>query len=195
MKIDSFKSLDKVFEPDTEKIISFEEYYNKVSDISLNNVVPQEIRGHFDIAKNLMLYSWFVRRFKHVAELHAFSSVEFAIRTKIKITRPDKSRIKNLKPLLEYAIMQKWIIDDGFPEIVKKRKQREEQKTMIEDEIGITYSNYNEIRNDVQRLSKTLINLLPTLRNDFAHGSNTMLNSYLDILNTCRHIINQLFNK
>ena len=194
MPINNFKNIDKVFEPDFKENISFEEYYHKVADISLDNIVPQEIKEHFDIARNLMLYSWFVSRFKHVAELHAFSSVEFAIRTKIKTIIPEKSKIKNIKPLLEYAIQQKWITDDGFPEIIEKRKQRQDFNKMIEDGLGIKFSGA-DLESDIQKQSKTLISLLPTLRNIFAHGSNTLLNSYLDLLNTCRHIINQIFNK
>jgi hypothetical protein len=193
MPLNSFKNMDEIFKPDKGNYLSFEEYYHEVANISLNIPVPQEIREHFDIAINLMLYSWFVRRFKHVVELHAFSSVEFAIRTKIKIATPEKSKIKNLGPLLKYAIQQKWITDNGFPEIVEKKKQRKIFKKMIEDGLGINLSVEDEIDNDIQELSKTLIKLLPTLRNIFAHGSNTLLNSYLELLSTCRYIINQIF--
>ncbi len=192
MPIDVFKNIDEIFEPNIKRATSFEEYYHKIAEIILVDTVPLEIRLHFDIAKNLMLYSWFVNRFRHVSELHAFSSVEFAIRTKIEIVTNDKCKIKNLKPLLNHAIEKKWIIDDGFPKVVERKKRQKEFQDMFENELELVISK-NEVT-DLQQHSKLLMNTFPTLRNLFAHGSNNILPSYLDILDSCRHLINQLFN-
>lgn len=192
MQNDSFKQLDKVLESEVKRNYSFEEFYNIVAEISLVDTVPQNIHLHFNTAKNLMLYSWFVNRFHHVSELHAFSTIELAIRTKIEIVTNDKCRIRNLRPLLEHAIKQRWIIDDGFPKMVEKNKLVKENQEMLES-VGIN-STKEEI-NDIQKYSKALIYYFPTLRNLFAHGSNSIFPSYLDLLDTCRYLINQLFNE
>lgn len=192
MQSDSFKQLDEVFESEVKSNYSFEEFYHRVAEISLLDTAPQNIHLHFNTAKNLMLYSWFVSRFHHVSELHAFSTIELAIRTKIEMVTNNKCKIRNLKNLLEHAIRQKWIIDDGFPKMVEKKMRLKEYQEMLES-VGINSTKEEEI--DIQKYSKTLINYFPTLRNLFAHGSNSILPSYLDLLDTCRYLINQLFNK
>src|SRR5882724_7876223 len=42
--------------------------------------VPEPIRIHFETAKNLYFYAWFVFRFYPVAEQQAFATLEIALR-------------------------------------------------------------------------------------------------------------------
>jgi len=46
----------------------------------LNDTVPEKIREHFETTKNLLLYSWFVYRFIPVAEFHAATTLEYALK-------------------------------------------------------------------------------------------------------------------
>lgn len=62
---------------------TIESIYDLIQPISLGSNVPDEVRSHFETAKNLALYSWFVYSFNVVAAMHAFASLEMALRTKI----------------------------------------------------------------------------------------------------------------
>ncbi len=44
----------------------------------LNAGVPEHVAQHFETAKNLYLYSWFIYRFQPVAELQSLACLEFA---------------------------------------------------------------------------------------------------------------------
>jgi hypothetical protein len=72
--------LDKTTGTVTETTI--ESIYDLIEPITLGSKVPDEVRSHFETAKNLALYSWFVYSFNVVAALHAFASLEMALRTK-----------------------------------------------------------------------------------------------------------------
>jgi hypothetical protein len=56
--------------------------YSLIEPIRLREKVPDEVRSHFEIAKNLALYSWFVYSFNVVAAMHAYSTLEMALKQK-----------------------------------------------------------------------------------------------------------------
>ena len=86
-KVDTIKLFDQVCEPDPrQKAIvvldldtreirdrTLNDHYSSIDKISLDSTVPEEIRKQFDVARNLLLYSWFVYRFIPVAELHGYA--------------------------------------------------------------------------------------------------------------------------
>ena len=72
---------------------TIESLYSVIEVIALGKTVPEEVRNHFDTARNLALYSWFVYSFNVVAAMHAFGSLEMAVRTK---TGDKKSPFKQL---------------------------------------------------------------------------------------------------
>lgn len=102
VELDTLKAFDELLEPDSRqkhfavvnrltgeaKPLSLRDKYQAVEMIALAQYVPDEIREHFDTARNLLVYSWFVYRFNQVAELHAFASLEF--RTKDEVRRLTK---------------------------------------------------------------------------------------------------------
>jgi hypothetical protein len=61
---------------------TIESLYSLIERLTLRPTVPDEVRNHFETAKNLALYSWFVYSFNVVAAMHAFSSLEMALRMK-----------------------------------------------------------------------------------------------------------------
>ena len=75
-RIDLDKTTGTVSETTIESI------YRLIQPITLGSKVPDEVRSHFETAKNLALYSWFVYSFNVVAAMHAFASLEMALRTK-----------------------------------------------------------------------------------------------------------------
>lgn len=56
--------------------------YDEVSKITLSTTAPAEVRNHFETARNLLVYSWFVYTFNITAIMQALASLEMAVREK-----------------------------------------------------------------------------------------------------------------
>jgi hypothetical protein len=67
--------------------------YEELGNIRLNETVPEAVRSHFEIARNLLVYSWFVYSFNVVAGMQAFASLEMAVRN---TTGENQTPFKNL---------------------------------------------------------------------------------------------------
>jgi hypothetical protein len=173
--MESLKSSVEVCEPDPRNLyfavidgegiarrMALEDIYKHVSSITLHEGVPEDIRSHFAQAQNLALYSWFYYPFNVTAQLMGFVSVEFALKRK-------SGSKANLRSLIDKAIAEGWIRDDGFA-IAKLRENPE--------------GSYVEVLSDV----------IPHLRNSLAHGSTMLHNNALSSLRICAEFINQLFD-
>ena len=152
--------------------------YTSVSTIRIKDAVPEEIRIHFTTARNLLVYSWFVYRFIPVAEQHAYATVEMALQNRL-----DKPGM-GLRGLLKEAIAQGLIADEGFT-IVRERK---EVQTPLVDE----YEPLEDGR-QVESYVNVLLKALPYLRNNLAHGSNSIHPNGYATLQVCAELINQLY--
>ena len=62
--------------------MTFDSVYDEVEKIRINDTAPESVRSHFEIARNLVLYSWFVYSFNVVAAMQAFASLEMALKAK-----------------------------------------------------------------------------------------------------------------
>ncbi|MCA1566128.1 MAG: hypothetical protein LC803_10920 [Acidobacteria bacterium] len=94
--MERLKNLDEVYLPDANYRNRFnideatgvvtemgvETIYEMVENVRLNANIPESVRSHFETAKNLILYAWFVYSFNAVAALQAFASLEMAVREK-----------------------------------------------------------------------------------------------------------------
>ncbi len=94
--MEKLKSLEEVCQPDvrfrnrvdldhstrTITETTIESIYRLVEPIQLSENVPEDVRSHFEIARNLALYSWFVYSFNVVAAMQAYSSLEMALKRK-----------------------------------------------------------------------------------------------------------------
>lgn len=176
-----FNPIDQTFKP-----IGLAERYAAIEAITLLDSVPDMVREHFDTAKNLLLYAWFVYRFIPVAELHAYSTVEMALKEQ---AERESLNIKNLKKLLEVAIQRGWIVDDGFANVRSEHKAMEEEEAW-RLQFGLPSTPEEE---DAQRYCKVLLDTMPYLRNDLAHGSRTLHPGGVGTLAICADLINQLF--
>lgn len=201
-KVDTIKLFDQVYEPDPrQKAIvvldldtheirdrTLNDHYSSIDKISLDSTVPEEIRKQFDVARNLLLYSWFVYRFIPVAELHGYATVEFALREKVGESKA------GLKKLLKIAVGRGLLKDKGFRvsrfhdyKLAKEQKESTSQPDINKGEIK------DPGNEDVQRYCELLIESLPFLRNELAHGSNMVYPGGLGTLEICADLINQLF--
>src|ERR1043165_3164160 len=67
--------------------------YHVVERITVNHSAPESVRAHFETARNLLLYSWFVYSFNVVAIMQALASLEMAVRFK---TGDERTPFKHL---------------------------------------------------------------------------------------------------
>jgi len=168
--------------------MTIEDHWRDIDALALHDGVPTSIRVHFDTARNLLLHSWFVFRFQQVAEMHAYASVELALRWRAGL-RLRRSK-KDLKVLLGCAVREGWIRDDDFRkfrEVADRRAEYEEMEALATG--GEPHPNGSEGKWYVRVLS----NLLPKFRNKLAHGSAMMAPSGKRTLALCCDLINQLF--
>ncbi|MBI3432961.1 MAG: hypothetical protein HY018_12215 [Hydrogenophilales bacterium] len=198
--MDILKPLEEVTEPDERwanfgypnpvdfsfRPVALPERHAAIVAISLTPSVPEYIREHFETAKNLLLYAWFVYRFIPVAELHAYSTAEMALKER---ARKESLRAKTLAPLLKIAIERRWIVDEGFSN-VRREREAMDQEWEWRRQLGVS-STPEEL--DAQRYCKMLFDSMPYLRNDLAHGSKTVRPGGLGTLAICADLINQLF--
>ena len=167
-------------ETGTSRDRTLRDHYSGIESITLMQSVAESVREQFDAARNLFLYSWFVYNFVPIAQLHAFSSVEYAI------------RIKSGKPLmlragLELAIKEQWIEDSGF-----RYYNINVRHDMPGDDTPPASS---PDAKDIQAYCKILSDSFPYLRNELAHGNLMTYPGGLDLFAICAVLINQLFGE
>jgi len=189
---------------------TIDDHHRDVAQFELSLVVPEGIRIHFETAKNLYLYAWLVYRFYPVAEHHALASLELGLRERFKLGIPKKywsiaGREPTLKPLLRYAIDINMIRNQGFrrwnERVLERAKHRYDQECLselIERNLDQIELDYNQVApNDEDRewdYLPILLEVLPEIRNGYAHGSTMLHNQVLGTLELVCEILNQLFD-
>jgi len=181
--MEEFKKFKEITSPDNRNIYfviinqqtgkrreyGLEDLYEQIKLIELHDVVPEDIRSQFNVARNLSLYTWFCYSFHNVSTLKAYSTVEMALR--IRLDKPEKDRPSLMKMMRE-AINRGLIKDKYFGHIMEQ---------------------------SLASQSKPFVEVLPDaiayLRNLNAHGSTTLGPWSVMVLRICADIINQLFDK
>jgi hypothetical protein len=167
---------------------TFEDHYAKISRITLHDGVPDNIQIHFEVSKNLLLYSWFVWRFISVSEMHVYASAEYALRERIGSAAGEKA---TLRPLLEYAVKHRLIDDNAFSHYVQLRRQSIEIDQVLHEVGGGDSMKSEPI--DQQQYSRILVETIPQLRNIYAHGTNSLMPDTFLTFRICCDLINQIF--
>jgi len=161
---------------------TLEDFHRRAEKMRLHNGVPQHIRSHFETARNLVVYSWFYYPFNVTAELCAYTSVEYALRVK------NGTQAKpSFRKLLEKAVEQKWISDEGFSHIKQKHENLRAYNEELPAEARIPQSKL------AQEYCKNLVKVIPSLRNTLAHGSSMLHEQGAFTVKICADLINQLF--
>jgi hypothetical protein len=161
------------------------------------------------LQKNLYLYAWFVYRFYPVAEHHALTCLELGLRLRFPGPLPKEywkqsNRKPTLRPLLNFAVHTRAIKNEGFRQWheqvefrARERYSSERQREMIQrnlEQIELDYS--QAIPNDQDRdwdYLPILLDVLPGIRNSYAHVSSMLHNQVLGTLELVCEILNQLF--
>lgn len=178
-----------------------------VAPYTLCNAVPESVRGHFETAKNLYVYAWFVYRFHPVAEQQALATLEFALRERLlgpDAVRRDDVWVPGLRKLLEDALARGLIGNDRFPnrerwalDIAKYRFSLDQIAEM--ERLGLTEMEADDsaVRPTQQDLDHdwigAFIEALPRIRNTYAHGSSMLYPTVIRTFEIVCGLVNQLF--
>jgi hypothetical protein len=129
--------------------------------------VPAAIKDQFDVARNAFSYSWFVYDFSMLAEQQCYFVLEMALRQRVphdQKAKPGKS--SGMNKLLKAARTQKILLEEDFmaPPMPGGGKPM------------------------------CRLELLPTSRNNLAHGNINLLPQYvLMIMELTAQVLNALF--
>lgn len=146
--------------------LTLDDLYAEAISISLLPSVPENVQSHFSGALNLLVYSWFHYPFRSTAESVAFASVEMSLKERF-----EHPKQRGLRQLLQRAVNDGLISDEGFADVVPIETDRTEP------------------------YCSTLIRVMPNLRNEHAHGT-TMLHPNVAVsLRICATLINQLYSE
>lgn len=166
--------------------LELKDVYEIAAYIKLHDNVPEVVRDHFSTARNLLVYSWFYYPFSVTAEFLAFVTLEFALKERFDLKKGyGKRKEVGFKRLIEKAVKEGLVRDVGFSHI---RNQSESPND---------YSGY-EIEFSSQQVKcyvETLVESLPFLRNELAHGSSILHMDGAFSVRLCAEFINQLFSE
>ena len=204
----SFKRLEDIYEPDLANKAwlrldpktgsshrkTLEDHYEDISVLKLPDQVPENVRFHFDTARNLLLYSWFVWRFRAVATLYSYAGLELALRIRCleaKVIEPN-SRC-GLRRLLKEAADRRWLDVTHLTEYINldenQKAALERWRLVFDDDLAQNWAP----QVDPSRFAEMLFNYIPGTRNELAHGTTNLWGNPLMTLLTCRDLIAQLF--
>jgi hypothetical protein len=190
--------------------LRLEDHHAAVCDLVLHAGVPEEVTIHFETAKNLYLYAWYVYRFFAVAEHQSLACLEMALRLRlgeeVRAKRAGKRGPVGLTALLKYSTEVGLVRNEGFKrwhdQVWRRARNRYvEGKSAEIAAKGLTSIVLDdaevEIGNEDRTFDyvKTVTEVLPKIRNMYAHGSPSIHNQVRGTLELCMEIINQVFAK
>jgi hypothetical protein len=183
--------------------------HQTIAEYVLVDSVPQAIRVHFETAKNLYLYAWFVYRFYPVAEKQALASLEFALRERLTVFLLEKHGAevkipKGLSKLFAKAVAENLLTNEGLRANERLARKRASYRASMEriqemQALGLNQMEYEEtaiepLPEDYAHNSlKIFGETLPQIRNDYAHGSSMLHASVLSTFEIVTDLVNQLF--
>lgn len=157
---------------------------SQVACYPVNSSVPQDVRVQWDTARNLWLYSWHVWYFHAVAERHALSTLEMALRIGLEAMLPPKFR-PSLRSLMEFAIKNKVFLDEHIQYCQRTSNGKEPSPNESSDP--------DRLDDEPQKYCKKLAEAFSEFRNDYSHGSSTLLGSTAITFSICRDLISRVF--
>ncbi len=139
-----------------------EKMYQFLSHETLTPNVPNSIKSQFNTIKNMALYSFYYYALSSEVQLKSYAIIEHALRIKIRPKKP-----MTLKSLINHAITQGWISDQGFRNVGKACPENTWCKSMAQ--------------------------LIPSLRNLQTHETSLLTGDCLKTISICADFLNQLF--
>ena len=176
--------------PDGDPIpLSLELFHDLVRSLELDSPPHLFVHDHFDVARSLLLYSWFESSFYRPAELQAFATLELALRFRLCGSQTLRDHGPGMRRLLRQAVAHELLRDQDlrpYPRITGfGRAWSREYGTRVPDpDTDRTHT----VRNYVEVLCEAI----PDVRNRLAHGEPGWVPTAFATLSTCRDLINRL---
>lgn len=158
----------------------------------IHDGVPERIKTQFEIARNLMLYTFFVFEFQTQAELQAYAALEYGLRErfgcptrKIKQGKKIKAVPLMLKELLQKAIDEELINPEKLPswDWANQRRKYFAEK-LGKASVPVAPKDWLEM----------IVRAIANLRNHIAHGNPHLnLPNSFNQMELCADLINALF--
>ncbi len=120
--MENFKTLHELLKIDNKHLLmgkvcgsipTIEGLHEHLSNEILNEEVPDEIKGQFNIARNMALYSFYFYALAPEVQLKTYTIIEQAL----KLKAGNRAKPLMLKGLIKLAIKESWISDSGFRHI------------------------------------------------------------------------------
>lgn len=165
--IESLTMLDKKHELNSQltgHLPDLIEMYEVIAKEELNIEVPDEIKGQFNVARNMALYTYYFYALAPEVQLKTYTIIEHALRIKA-----NSNKRLMLHRLLDLAISNKWISDEGFRHLNGSK--------------------------DSLEWCESLKTIMPNLRNSQAHGSTLLEPDCIHHIFVCADLLNQLYPK
>ncbi|MEO6273179.1 MAG: hypothetical protein ABIP34_08265 [Rhodoferax sp.] len=205
---DSLRGRDAALKPDprTQADETLEGHHQRIAQFQLLDTVPYAVRVHFETAKNVYLYAWFVYRFYPVAEQYALTTMEFALCERLKPLFPQmfkRNRSPGLKVLIEKANVEGLISNKAFAachrvalQKARERVSDEALRLLQEGDMESVEFDYDSARTepgDFPDVLSVYAETLPYIRNMYAHGSSALHRTVLGIFETATDLVNGLY--
>lgn len=190
------------------------DHHESVSRFNLNEAVPEKVQSHFNTAKNVLLYTWFVYGFFPVAELYALNALELALKERIGEDglKEFKKKLKKsgkrvgLQAYIEHAVANKWIKNEDFSAYHRAPMERarmdylarksEEMHAKGLDSIEINYDEIEVPEENTTDYLGILQHTVHEIRNIHAHGEAMLYPASVWItFEICSDFINALFQE
>lgn len=195
MNLDPLKPLADVFIPDERwRFFSrtLEDHHALIAGIQVSPNAPEEVRQHFENARNTWLYAFFAYRLLTVALATVHMACEAAVRARAKQEGFPDWKSKRFFDLLNTAVTDRWLVDSGFSAAGLRKAAWEEDRALLlaigEPDIGP----YADPEDD-QAHAKVLVQAIRKLRNGLAHGETLLIPNISPTFRTVADLINQLF--
>ncbi|MEN8131532.1 MAG: hypothetical protein ABFS45_15335 [Pseudomonadota bacterium] len=154
-----------------------------LASLVLDESVPDDIHNLYNIAKNVLLYTWYEYSFFPVAALQVFTTLEYALCNRLgegTIAELKKKRKRGLYAYIEYSIEQGWIRNEDFSawhrtpmlrardEYLFKKIDEMDEKSL--DSIEIDYDEAEVPNTNTVDYLDVLLRTVNKIRNWHAHG-------------------------
>lgn len=226
--MEEFKSLEEVTTVDVRNTFfalrnrvtgetrpqELKDHHESVSRFNLNEAVPEKVQSHFNTAKNVLLYTWFVYGFFPVAELYALNALELSLKERIgedgleglKKKLKKSGKRMGLQAYIEHAAANKWIKNEDFSayhrapieraRMVYHARKTEEMHAKGLDSIEINYDEIEVPAENTTDYLKILIDTVHKIRNIHAHGETMLYPAAVWMtFEICSDFINALFQE
>lgn len=174
--------------------ITLQDHHDGPAHFPLPDYIPEDVRNHWDTARNLWLYAWNVWRFYPLSQFQAMGTLELALRIKLFGKQASECKL-GLDALLKKSIKQKLWDKEDIKHIVKSKQHhingQHDNAKLYDDPLP----NETDIENFLNEHFQVLLRLNRMIRNHVAHGETFLDNKPHLTFEFCHDIICTIFKK